>query len=539
MHRRIILASLLIVLALALSACVPATLTPGGVPTTSPVLTPGAVSTSSAVSTTQPAATSAIVSRTPAPAGGPGRLFAGTVKHAGQPVPGARVELREVGWATNRTAPVATAVAGADGAFSIASPPAGDFSVLGLFPDGEMDAGGWPPVSIAPGQEITGFVVPLERRLTLLSPIADAPVAPSPALTWKASPEATHYRVWVIDAGTTAMMLDQETTGTSIALSKSLKPGMYQWVVNGLNPKGDMVATASETFVVRAPSTSATGVPTAPATPAATSEADGLPPPCQPRTEQTAVYADRALGFCFLYPSGFEKNPYDAGQINVVGLVAGPALDSSADPLRATVLLEVIPSASPDLAAAVTEITREFQGQPGVTIKQQPIDLGGVPAVLLTGVPGRGGSRDVVAVQNGLRYRLLFMPEPQMFPKAAPDFQALYDAVTQSFTFFQPAVTESEGPNSGPGGMPRLPDDERAFDGAREALAQRLGVDPLSIRRVEQTPTEWQDGCLGLTSPGEACPQAITSGWVIVLDAAGQRYEAHTDQEGRAVRFVQ
>jgi hypothetical protein len=56
-------------------------------------------------------------------------------------------------------------------------------------------------------------------------------------------------------------------------------------------------------------------------------------------------------------------------------------------------------------------------------------------------VPGRGGSRDVIALQDGARYRLLFMPDPEAFPTAASDLQALFDAVTQSFTFMSPVGT--------------------------------------------------------------------------------------------------
>ncbi len=341
------------------------------------------------------------------------------------------VELREVGWATNRTPAVATVQADAQGAFSLANPPAGDFSVLGVFPDGEIDAGGWPPVRIDPGQEITGFVVPLERRLTLLSPIAGAAASATPALAWKPSDEAARYRVWVIDAGTTALLLDQTTTGTNLLVSKTLAPGTYQWVVNGLDAAGEIVATADETFTVPG---SGQATPTA----VASSETAGLPPSCQPRPGVTEAYSDRERGFCFLYPSSFEKNAFDPGQIDVVGVVAGPALDSSPDPLRATLLISVVAAPGEDLAAAVAGLVQEFQGQPGIEIKQAPIDLAGVPAILLEGVPGRGGSRDVVAVQNGLRYRLLFMPDPQAFPKAAQDWQSLFDAVTGSFTFLPP-----------------------------------------------------------------------------------------------------
>ena len=551
MHRRFATIALSVIIALGLVVCAPATVPQPTVPAASPSSASAAGTSDAAPPATAPAAVattlvspvatavpSAAPSSAPASASTRGKLFAGSVKHAGQPVPHARVELREPGWATNRTPAVATVEADAQGDFSLANPPAGDFSVIGYFADGEMDTGGWPPVSIAAGQEITGFIVPLERRLTLLSPIAGAVTPASPLLKWKANDEAVKYRLWVIDAGTTEMLLDQTTSGTSVVFTKTLKPGVYQWVVNGLNAQGALVASGDDTFTV-----GGANEPTATPAPASTGDgadqAAGLPPTCQPRSGQTAVYADRERGFCFLYPASFQKNALDPGQVNVVGVVAGPALDKSADPLRATLLIEAVLADNEDLKAVVAELTREFEGQPGITITQRPFDLGGVPAVLLEGVPGRGGSRDVVAVQNGFRFRLLFVPDPQQgFPQVANDMQALFDSVTQSFTFFIPAVGESQGSVTQPGNMPRLPDEERAFDGARGALAKRLGVDPLAIQRVEMIPQEWSDACLGVASAGEMCAQVITPGWIVTLDVNGQRYEAHTDQEGAQVRFV-
>jgi hypothetical protein len=451
-------------------------------------------------------------------------------------VANARVELREIGWTSSRAPARASVQADSQGQFSLANPPVGDFSVVGFFADGEVDAGGWPPVSIASGQEITGFLVPLERRLVLLQPIAGVATSSTPTLSWRAAENVASYRVWVIDAGTTEMLLDQTTTGTTVVVPAALKAGDYQWVVNGLNAGGDLVATAEETFTVRAAAAEAT--PGTAGTDAGGDEAAGLPPSCQPRAGVTALYSDREHGFCFLYPANFEKNPYDAGQSNVVGVVAGPKLDASPEPLRATLLLEVVATQNPDLQAAVADVTREFQGQAGIQIEARPFDLAGVPAALLLGMPGRGGSRDVVAVQNGLRYRLLFTPDPdQGFPQVANDMQALFDTVTGSFTFLPPAVIEGQGLVNRPGNMPRLPDDERAFAGARAALARRLGIDELAIRRVEVTPQEWNDACLGVSNAGEMCAQVITPGWIVILEANGQRYAAHTDQEGMRVRF--
>lgn len=233
MDRRMITGVTLVTIALVLAACAPVTATP-------PALS-GTRSPAGAATGGSPIAK------------GTGKLFSGTVKHAGQRVPGARVELREVGWAVNQTPPVATVQADAQGAFSFPDPPAGSFSVIGVFPDGEIDAGGWPPVNIAPGQEITGFVVPLERHLTLLSPIAGSVAPASPVLTWRPPREASKYQVWVLDTGTIELLVSETTTAADLTVAKSLKPGVYQWGVNALNEDGEIVATGDETFTVTAP----------------------------------------------------------------------------------------------------------------------------------------------------------------------------------------------------------------------------------------------------------------------------------------------
>jgi hypothetical protein len=351
------------------------------------------------------------------------------VTHVGKPVPLARVELRKPGWAVTGAEAVAIVQADSQGAFSLLNPPEGEFSVIGLFPDGEADAGGWPVVDIAPGQEITGFVVPLERRLTLVSPAEGATTDGSPTLSWQAADEAAQYRLLLIDAGTTALLADLTTEDTHVEISPELKPGTYQWAVDAENATGDILATGTAAFVVEG----------APATPEPEGEAEGLPPSCRPRSGETEVYADRERGFCFLYPAGFTEVTGDSGMLDVVGVVRGPALDSSPDPLAATLLVEVSPAASADLDAEVEALVQEFQSVAGVDITQRDFDLGGVPAVLLEGVPGRGGSRDVVAVQDDTRYRLLFMPDPEAFPAAAADLEALFDAVTGSFTLMLPA----------------------------------------------------------------------------------------------------
>jgi hypothetical protein len=299
------------------------------------------------------AAATASVATTP----GAGATLAGTVRYAGRPLGGARVELRPLGWATAGGVAVATAEADANGTFTLPNPPAGDWSVIGFFPDGEIDAGGWPPVSISPGQAVLGFVVPLERKMNLLEPIAGVTANTAPTFAWQPAADASSYRIWVIDAGATGPVVNQTVTGTQLAPGALESGRVYQWVVSALDAAGEVVATGSETFQVA------------------------------------------------------------------------------------------------DVAATP-------------------------PGPVGEGQPTQGGE------------------------------------------------------------MPRLPDAERAFAAARLALAARLGVDELAIRRVEVTPQQWSDACLGVARAGQMCAQVITSGWIVVMETGGRQYTAHTDQEGTQVRLV-
>ena len=47
---------------------------------------------------------------------------------------------------------------------------------------------------------------------------------------------------------------------------------------------------------------------------------------------------------------------------------------------------------------------------------------------------------------------------------------------------------------------------------------------------------EWSNTCLGAANEGEACGDAITQGFVIVLEVEGTQYEYHTDLSGNVRR---
>ena len=70
---------------------------------------------------------------------------------------------------------------------------------------------------------------------------------------------------------------------------------------------------------------------------------------------------------------------------------------------------------------------------------------------------------------------------------------------------------------------------------ARETLAQQLEADPADIAIVSAEPVEWPDSCLGVQVAGTMCLQVITPGYRVTLEAGGEQYVFHTDQDGNAV----
>jgi len=94
----------------------------------------------------------------------------------------------------------------------------------------------------------------------------------------------------------------------------------------------------------------------------------------------------------------------------------------------------------------------------------------------------------------------------------------------------------AEPPTPTPEVFNPLPPEQRAFEAAREALALRLGLDPLTIQLVETVPIDWPDACLGLPTVGESCAQVVTPGFRVVVETGGTSYELRTNHDGSLVR---
>ncbi|MDH4207574.1 MAG: hypothetical protein OEV76_01720 [Anaerolineae bacterium] len=75
----------------------------------------------------------------------------------------------------------------------------------------------------------------------------------------------------------------------------------------------------------------------------------------------------------------------------------------------------------------------------------------------------------------------------------------------------------------------------RVVELAKEDLARRLELSVSEVSLISVEAVDWPDTSLGCPQPGMAYAQVITSGYLIVLKAGGQRYAYHTNRGDRVV----
>lgn len=207
-----------------------------------------------------------------------------------------------------------------------------------------------------------------------------------------------------------------------------------------------------------------TAVPSAAATPAA-ADSPAAPPqdtfslPAICYREGLPTYIDRMAGFCFAFPQSFALGEFNPGQPAVLG----PALDSSPDPLRATLTYQVKPAAGMSLPNHLAAYALETGTSPETLLGE--LTLGAEAAKVMDPVRGRPNARVVLVLHGDNLYILSFAPTlkdtppPQQsdaWKKGQQDMEALYGTVTGSFGFLPSAVAARPRGTAQP--MPMLQD---------------------------------------------------------------------------------
>lgn len=103
-----------------------------------------------------------------------------------------------------------------------------------------------------------------------------------------------------------------------------------------------------------------------------------------------------------------------------------------------------------------------------------------------------------------------------------------------------PAATEVPSTPAEPPTPTHLPVDlTPAQRAAIAALTEKLGLSADKIKLVSTEAVTWPNGCLGIVRMGVLCTQAEVEGFKIILEAKGQKYEIHTNQDGTVALFAE
>jgi hypothetical protein len=116
-------------------------------------------------------------------------------------------------------------------------------------------------------------------------------------------------------------------------------------------------------------------------------------------------------------------------------------------------------------------------------------------------------------------------------PKAQPTVEPLIPNLEPSYP--NPSYPNTSYPNGDTTSPTHIPVDlTPAQRAAIAALSSDLNLPADQIKLISTEAVTWPDGCLGVTRIGVMCTQAIVDGFKIVLEANGQQYEYHTNQDG-------
>lgn len=157
-----------------------------------------------------------------------------------------------------------------------------------------------------------------------------------------------------------------------------------------------------------------------------------IPTSCVAHSEDSAPYFNLTDGYCLLYPAHFRV--YDV-RPGVAGFYVPPP-EQTIDPVfGALSILVEGPAAGRTLAQVVDHYVSVYQSGEGVVVTRSTATLGGEPAEVVEGPGDPVGSRQVFVLHNDTIYHLGMYPVDEAFPQAAPYVEAVWQAVSASFTF--------------------------------------------------------------------------------------------------------
>jgi hypothetical protein len=157
-----------------------------------------------------------------------------------------------------------------------------------------------------------------------------------------------------------------------------------------------------------------------------------LPASCVPADQSLAPYVDPGGRYCLLFPNSFRIGDVTMDRANFYG----PPLDQSIEPLFASLAIQV---AGPAEGRSLTEIVDAYVAENGLgqPVTRRATTLGGDPAEVVEGLPGRVLHWQAFVVHGGLVYHIALSPKDPALPQTEPDAQAAWQALEASLTFLE------------------------------------------------------------------------------------------------------
>jgi len=155
-----------------------------------------------------------------------------------------------------------------------------------------------------------------------------------------------------------------------------------------------------------------------------------LPASCRPAGPDRSPYIDPGGRYCLQFPSYFRIGDVNEDRANFYG----PPLDQSIEPVFASLGVQVQAApAGQTLAEIVDAFAAENSlGQP---LTRRALTMGGEPAEVLEGLPGRALSWQAFVLHGGSLFRFSLSPMDPALPQAEPDGLAIWQAVESTLTF--------------------------------------------------------------------------------------------------------
>ena len=88
---------------------------------------------------------------------------------------------------------------------------------------------------------------------------------------------------------------------------------------------------------------------------------------------------------------------------------------------------------------------------------------------------------------------------------------------------------DDDMPRDPPVPIPAISGLQPLIEKARADLAQRLSISASRINTLEARGVFWPDASLGCPQPGTTYTQVLTAGYLILLEAGGNKFEYHAD----------